>query len=58
MILVALCAIATAPIPFAGAQTRWWAGLPVWLWWSLGFTALLSGLTCYAILRLWRDDDD
>lgn len=58
MVALALCAVATSPFPFVGQPLRWWAGLPIWLWWSMGFTVLLSALTFYAIIKLWKDDTD
>lgn len=56
--LLALVALLTAPFPFAGAPLVLVWGLPLWLWWSLGMTALLSAVTVWGIVRLWRDDGD
>ncbi len=58
MLVVGLVILATAPFPFVGRETVMLLGLPLWLWWSFSFTALLSGLTAYGMLRLWRDDSD
>ena len=58
LLAMLLAAVLSAPFPFAGRDTIWWAGLPLWLWWSLGWTVVLSGLTGFAILRHWNDDDD
>ncbi|MEM7582232.1 MAG: hypothetical protein AAF560_02540 [Acidobacteriota bacterium] len=58
MLLVGAAILATAPFPFIGRETVMFWGLPLWLWWSFGFTATLSGLTAYGMLRLWRDDSD
>lgn len=52
-------AVLTAPIPFAfvGRET-WFAGLPLWLWWSLGFTVALSWATFRALRAAdWGEDD-
>ncbi len=58
MLILVLVAVATAPFPFIGGETVLVAGLPLWLWWSLTFTAALSGLTAWGVLRLWRGDDE
>ncbi len=58
MVCVGLVILATAPTPFIGRDTVLMMGLPLWLWWSFGFTAALSGLTAYGMLRFWRDDSD
>lgn len=47
----------TVPLPFIGSTTRFWLGLPLWLWWSAGFTVLLSAVTAWGLVVLWRDDD-
>ena len=56
MLLVALCALGTAPFLFIGSQPVVVLGLPLWLWSSIGFTVALSLLTAWGILRYWRDD--
>ncbi len=56
MLILGLTALATSPFPFIGQETVWVWGLPLWLWWSAGFTAVFSGLTAWGMLRLWRDD--
>ena len=48
--------VLTAPFPFIGRELRLVFGLPLWLWWSVGFTVLLSCLTAWGIMRLWSDD--
>ncbi|MEM7245112.1 MAG: hypothetical protein AAF533_07195 [Acidobacteriota bacterium] len=53
--LLLTCACLTAPFPFASRETSWLLGLPTWLWWSAGFTVLLSALTSWAILKHWDD---
>lgn len=50
-----VCALASAPFPFVGLPTRWFLGLPLWLWWSIGCTTLLSLLTAWTIHRHWDD---
>ena len=57
LVALALIILCTAPFPFVGDEIVVVAGLPLWLWWSLGFTAAMSALTSWALLRLWRDDD-
>ncbi len=57
MVLLAICAVGTAPIVFVGSPTTFFLGLPLWLWWSAGFTLALSALTAWGIVRYWRDDD-
>lgn len=57
MILIALVAFATVPFGFIGREPHDVAGIPTWLLWSFGFTVLLSGLTVFALLRYWSDDD-
>ncbi len=57
LLVLASAAVATAPFPFVGRQTVMVAGLPLWLWWSLFFTAVFAGLTAWGILRLWPDED-
>jgi hypothetical protein len=56
MLALAFCAVASAPFPFAGRGLRVIAGLPLWLWWSLFFTTALAFLTCFALIRYWKDD--
>ncbi len=57
-IFIALLAIATAPLPFVFfGRDAWWAGLPVWLWWSIGFTVALSLATARMMLTSTWDDD-
>ena len=58
MLALVATAVATAPFPFIGRDTVLVLGLPLWLWWSLFFTAVFSGLTAWGVLRLWRDDGD
>ncbi len=58
MLTVVLVALATAPFPFIGRETVMVLGIPLWLWWSFAFTAALSCLTAWGVLRLWRDGDD
>lgn len=57
MVLLAICAVGTAPIVFVGSPAVFVLGLPLWLWWSAGFTLALSALTAWGIVRYWRDDD-
>ncbi len=58
MVLLGLVALGTAPLPFLGeGSPRLWLGLPLWLWWSGGFTVLLSALIAWGVLRYWSDDD-
>lgn len=57
MLLLALCALGTAPFLFIGSDSRFVLGLPLWLWSSAGFTLALSLLTAWGILRYWRDDE-
>lgn len=42
----------------AGQIGRIVAGLPIWIWISLGCTFAVSCLTAAAILWCWRDDED
>ncbi len=58
MICLALVSLAAVPLPFIGPDPRIVAGLPLWLWWSLGWTTALSFLTAWGILRYWRGGDD
>lgn len=58
MALLGLCALATSPYLFAAAPDRLLAGLPLWLWWSLGCTGALSALIAWGVYRYWRSDDD
>ena len=57
LLLLALSVLGTVPLPFIGAETVLILGLPLWLWWSLSFTVLMSSLTSWALMRLWKDDD-
>lgn len=54
--LLALVALGTVPIAFVGRPSTTFIGLPVWLWSSIGFTLLLSGLTAWGVMRYWSDD--
>ena len=51
-----LLALATVPFPFLGSETRFWIGIPLWLWWSASFTVALAVATAWMILRGWTDD--
>lgn len=57
LLLLAIVCLATVPVFFVGPSPVLWLGLPVWLWWSLGWTAALSALTAWGVLRYWKDDD-
>lgn len=56
LLLLALAALGTIPVAFVGREAVFWLGLPVWLWSSILFTAALSGVTAWGILRFWKDD--
>ncbi len=57
MTLLGLACLATVPWPFVGLEPVLWLGVPVWLWWSLGWTVVVSGLTVWGVLAYWRDDE-
>jgi hypothetical protein len=57
MVLMAVLAIGTVPFGFVGREQVSLAGLPLWLWTSFLFTAALSAVTVWAVLRFWRDDE-
>ena len=57
MVLLAVTAVGAIPVAFVGAEPTYLLGLPVWLWWSLGFTIATSGLTVLAVLKYWHDDE-
>ncbi len=42
----------------AGEEGPAFAGLPVWVWVTIGASLSLSILTAFAALRLWRDDGE
>lgn len=54
--LLLLLLLATVPWPFIGRPTVFLLGLPMWLWWSMAWTAALSVTTAWGILRLWRPE--
>lgn len=56
--LLTLTALGSVPFAFVGRTSRVALGLPVWLWWSFGFTVALTGVTAWGILSFWRVDDD
>ena len=58
MALLGLCALATSPYLFAAGSGRELAGLPLWLWWSVGCTIALSALIAWGIHRYWGSDGD
>ncbi len=58
MALLALVCVLTVPFLFVGSSPAFWLGLPVWLWWSVGWTVVLSVLTAWGFLHYWRDDED
>ena len=58
MRLLFTVAFLTAPFPFIGRETVMVWGLPAWLWWSFGWTAVFSCLIAWGVLRFWRDVDD
>lgn len=55
LIALAAVALATIPFPFIGRPVVLWFGLPLWLWWSLGWTTCLALLTAWGVMRLWSD---
>lgn len=57
LVALALVILCTAPFPFIGAEVVIVAGLPLWLWWSLGFTVTMCAMTSWAMLNFWREDD-
>lgn len=57
MTLVAIAIVGGVPFAFVGRPLRTMFGLPTWLWSSILFTALLSILTAWGLLRYWRDDE-
>ena len=58
MTLLALAALGSVPVWFAGRPLVLWWGVPVWLWWSGGATVALSLLTAWGFARYWRDEED
>ena len=57
LLSLALLALGTVPLPFVASGSILVFGIPLWLIWSLGFTASLSALTSWGILYLWRDPE-
>ncbi len=57
MLSLVVAGFATVPVFFVGDSPAFWLGLPVWLWSSLGWTAVLAVLTAWGLLRYWKDDD-
>lgn len=57
LILVALAILGSVPFAFVGRTPAPVFGLPLWLVSSMIFTALLSFLTAWGIMRYWKDDD-
>ncbi len=53
---VAILTFATVPFAFAGRAVRMVAGIPLWLWWSMGWTVVLAAVVTWGIMRLWRDE--
>ncbi len=53
--VLALIAVATPWYLPLDVATRFWHGLPVWVWVALSCALGLSVLTCYGALALWRD---
>ena len=53
--IVALVAIATPWYLPEDVASRFWQGLPVWVWITLASSFGLSVLICYSALFLWRD---
>lgn len=56
LIIVGLSVLATVPWIFIGGRGVRVAGVPLWLWWSLGATAVLSFVTAWGVARRWRND--
>jgi hypothetical protein len=42
----------------SGEEGPVFAGLPVWVWVTIGATFCLSALTAFGAIRLWGDDDE
>lgn len=55
--LVAIASLGAVPFWFIGRDTVFVLGLPLWLWSSMFFTAGLSAISVWGILRLWKDDE-
>ena len=56
LFLVALTSLAAVPFVFIGGPAVFVLGIPIWLWWSVGFTIALAAVTAWGILRFWKDD--
>ena len=56
--LTLIAILGTAPLPFIGAETRFWLGMPLWFWWSAGFTVMLSSVTAWGLVVLWRGEEE
>lgn len=57
LILVAVATVGAVPFWFVGRDTVFVLGLPIWLWSSLTFAVVLSAVSVWGILRLWKDDE-
>ncbi len=57
LVLAAITSIGAVPIWFVGRPTVFVLGVPLWLWSSMVFTAGLSAVTVWGILKLWKDED-
>lgn len=57
LLLLALAILGSVPFAFIGRTPPAVWGLPLWLLSSMVFTALLSFLTAWGIMRYWKDDD-
>ena len=55
--LAAFMSIGAVPIWFVGRPTVFVLGIPLWLWSSMVFTAGLSAVSVWGILKLWKDED-
>ncbi|MCB1032503.1 MAG: DUF3311 domain-containing protein [Acidobacteria bacterium] len=58
LLLLGLVALATVPLPFIGSEPTILLGVPLWLWWSFGWTVALSLLTAWGLRRYWHDDEE
>ena len=57
LVLAAIMLIGAVPIWFVGWPTVFVLGIPLWLWSSMVFTAGLSAVSVWGILKLWKDED-
>lgn len=57
LLCLVVAILGSVPFVFIGLPSGEFWGIPYWLWSSFVFTAALSVVTAWGIIRYWKDSD-